>query len=236
MRHILTFLVGVFLLSSGFKAHAGTLVQRDPEIRSAVAAYIQQKTAQLGYEVHIRKLAMSGPTELPEGIIDFEVLAPQQWEGWGKASITVYARQGNRVVRNISVQVDVEALAEMVIPVHQIDHGSIISEGDVVLKKWDVSGLQGKYMGKVGDAVGKKARNTLRPNTPIKPDQLERIALIKSGQAVTILAENGNMRITVIGKAKSAGAEGDTISVQNMMSLKEFPARVIDANTVMVVF
>ena len=60
--------------------------------------------------------------------------------------------------------------------------------------------------------------------------------MIKAGQLVNIIAENERMRISVTGKAKSAGAEGDTITVQNLNSLKELPARVIDAGTVQIVF
>jgi flagella basal body P-ring formation protein FlgA len=232
----MTYLLGVLLFPALLEAQPGQLSQRDPEIRAAVATYIQQKTEQLGYEVRIKKFSMGGSTELPEGHIDYEVVAPQQWEGWGNASIAVIARQGNRVVKNIPARVEVEALAEMVISVHQIDHGSVITAADVVLKKWDVSGIQGRYAGKIADVVGKKARTALRPNTPIKLDQLEKVALIKPGQAVTILAETGNMRITVTGRAKSAGAEGDMINVQNLDSLKEFPARIIDAKTVAIVF
>jgi flagella basal body P-ring formation protein FlgA len=44
------------------------------------------------------------------------------------------------------------------------------------------------------------------------------------------------MRVTMPGKAKSSGGQGDTINVQNMNSLKEFPARIIDATTVMIEF
>jgi flagella basal body P-ring formation protein FlgA len=53
---------------------------------------------------------------------------------------------------------------------------------------------------------------------------------------VTIIAENDVLKISVSGKARSAGAEGDTIRVQNLSSLKEIPARVISATTVQVAF
>jgi flagella basal body P-ring formation protein FlgA len=236
MRHILTHIVCFFLVFSCLESQAAQLQQRESEIRAAVETFVQQKTAQLGYEVHIRKFSMSGPTTLPEGTVDYEVVAPQQWEGWGSANIAVIARQGNRVVRNIPIRVEVEALADMVIPVHQINQGSVINNGDVIVKKRDISGLQGRYVGRPGDAIGKKARTTLRPNAPIKPEQLEKIAMIRQGQTVTIIAENGNMRITVTGKAKNSGAEGDVITVQNSDSMKEFPARIIDAKTVAIVF
>ena len=53
---------------------------------------------------------------------------------------------------------------------------------------------------------------------------------------VTIVAENGLMIISVAGKARSSGAEGDIVMVQNQNSLKEIPAKVISATTVQVAF
>ncbi len=229
---MLTYLLTLLLSASLLEAQAAPLLQRDPEIREAVTSYIKQKTSQLGYEIHIKKLTLGGPTELPGGSVDFEVVASQQWEGWGIANIAVIVRQGNRVVRNIPVRVEVEALADMVVALHQIDRDSVISSDDVVIKRADISGIQGKYLGRTSDVIGKKARATLRANTPLKPDQLEKVALIKSGQPVTIQIESGNMRITVTGKARSAGAAGEMIRVQNLESLKEFPARILDARTV----
>lgn len=60
--------------------------------------------------------------------------------------------------------------------------------------------------------------------------------VVKSGQMVTIVAENDVIKVSVAGKARSAGAEGDIIMVQNLNSLKEIPARVINATTVQVSF
>jgi flagella basal body P-ring formation protein FlgA len=53
---------------------------------------------------------------------------------------------------------------------------------------------------------------------------------------VTIIAENEVMKVSVTGKARSSGAEGDIIIVQNQSSFKEIPARVISATTVQVGF
>lgn len=226
----------IFLFAIAHVANAQVPEPREAEARAAVENYVRQKTADLGYEVRMKRFSFSGAVSLPAGNIDYEIVAPQQWEGWGNANIALIARQGDRVVGNIPVRVEVEALAEMVIAVRQIDHGSIVTLQDVALKKLDISVTQGRYLGSTSEVIGKKVRSTIRPNTPFKADQLEKVALVKSGQIVTIVAENDRMRVTMTGKAKSAGGEGDMINVQNMNSLKEFPARIVDANTVLVAF
>lgn len=208
----------------------------EARIQEAVSGYIQQKTAHLGLDIRIKRLSVNGNPVLPEGPLDFEVVAPQQWEGWGSANLAVVARQRDRVVLNTSVQVEVEALADMVVALRQLDYGTIISGTDVAVQKRDVASTAGKYARDPNDIVGKRARTSIRANAAIRTDQVEKVPIIKSGQIVTIVAENAVMKITVTGRARNAGAEGDTIMVQNMSSLKEIPARVINATTVQVGF
>jgi flagella basal body P-ring formation protein FlgA len=133
-------------------------------------------------------------------------------------------------------RVEIEALADMVVAARNIEPGTIISAADLVLRKQELAGTQGRFLARIEDVAGKKARSTIRPNLAVRPEQIEKVPLIKTGQMVTILVENERMRITVTGKAKSSGAEGDMITVQNLTSLKDIPARVKDASTVVVLF
>lgn len=235
MQRLLVFGM-IFLFVIVPAVHAQVPQPWEAEARAAVEIYVRQKTAALGYEVRVKRFSFSGAVSLPAGNINYEIVAPQQWEGWGNANIALIARQGDKVVGNIPARVEVEALAEMVIAVRQIDHGSIVTLQDVALKTLDISMTQGRFLSSTSEVIGKKVRSTIRPNTPFKADQLEKVALIKSGQIVTIVAENDRMRVTMTGKTKSSGGEGDMINVQNMNSLKEFPARIVDANTVLVAF
>lgn len=209
---------------------------RDAEIRDAVTAYVRQKTANLGWEVRIKPFFITkGPVQ-PEGPLEYEVIAPQQWEGWGAVNLTVMARQGDRVVRNSSMRVEVEALADMVVTLRQLDHGTIITSKDIAVQKRDIVSVGGKFSRSTDDLVGKRTRTTIKANAAVRADQVEKVPLVTSGQMVTIVAENEIMKITVAGKARNAGAEGDTIMVQNLNSLKDIPAKVINATTVQVNF
>lgn len=237
MRSILMIVGCIILVPFWVMAeNVPSMSSRDSEIRAVVMDYVKQKAVAPGCEIRLKKFSLSGNPIFPEGSLDYEILAPQQWDGWGHANLAVIVRRGDRVVQNLSVRIEVEALAEMVVTSRQIDNGTIITASDLVLRKLDLASVQGRYIGRIEDVTGKKARMTLKGNFPVKADQLEKIPLIKPGQLVTIIAENERMRITVTGKAKNAGAAGDTITVQNLNSLKEIPARVIDAGTVMVVF
>lgn len=238
MHRFFIFILGVLLLPMLLEAQAQPQPPqtRDAEIRTAIETYVRQKTEGLGYEINIKRISINGTTALPEGRLNYEIIAPQQWEGWGSTSIAVIVRHADQVVRNIPGRVKVEALAEMAVALRQLDYGSVVTAEDVGLRKMDIAGTRGHYLSTVDDVVGKKTRSTIRPNTPIKPNQLEKVSLIKSGQIVTIVAENERVRVTLTGKARNSGGEGDIINVQNLSSLKEFSAQIVDATTVRVAF
>ncbi|MDD2736197.1 MAG: flagellar basal body P-ring formation chaperone FlgA [Desulfuromonadaceae bacterium] len=211
-------------------------VDRDKEVREAVTTFVTTRTAGMGWDVHLRRISISDSLNLPDGKIDYEVVAPQKWEGWGRITITVLARQKERVLRNIPVRIDVEALVDTVVTVRQLEHGTTIEATDLALQKREIT--QNSHLGvrSIDEVAGKKTRTTLRANQPVRADQIERIPLIKSGQMVTIIAENSVFKISVTGKAHSSGAAGDIIRVKNMTSLKDIPAKVIDGSTVQVAF
>lgn len=209
---------------------------RDDELKAAVASYVQAKTAGLGWETRIKRVTITGKATLPAGPLDFEVIAPQQWEGWGSVNLTVYARQNDRMVGNISLRIEVEALADMVVALRQLDTGAVLAPADISVQRRDVAAVSGRFIRSSADVVGKKTRTTLKANQPLRMDQLEKVPLIKSGQMVTIIAENDVLKVSVAGKAKGNGAEGDIIMVQNLSSLKDIPARVVSASTVQVSF
>lgn len=226
----------LWTLVAFYPRSAHSAADREQEVRDAVTAFVTTRTAGLGWDVHLRRITIADPLKLPDGIVDYEVVAPQKWEGWGNITITVLARQKERVLRNIPVRIDVEALAATVVTVSQIEHGDTITAADLTLQKREITHTSHLSARTIDEVAGKKARTTLRANQPVRTDQIERVPLIKSGQMVTIVAETGVFKISVTGKAHSSGAAGDIIRVQNLTSLKEIPAKVIDGSTVQVAF
>ena len=236
MRLLRAALFCLLALPSFATGEPGGGLSREREIRESIENYVRQKTAGLDCELRFRKVAFSVAPALPDGTLEYEIVAPQHWEGWGGGNLAVIVRKGDRVVRNIPVRVETEALVEMVVAARQLEQGSVVTAADTTTKRADIAAAQGRHVVSPGEVIGRRLRSTLRPNTPFRQDQLEKVPLIKSGQLITIVAENSLLKVTVTGKARSAGAEGDTITVQNLGSLKEFPARIVDANTVMVTF
>lgn len=206
------------------------------EVRRVVEGFLLQRGTGLNAELSVKRIGYKGDLRLPPGRVSFEVIAPDRWPGYGRASLALVVRVDDQVKRNLTVLVEVEALAELVVASRTVERGEVLAPSDLALVRRDLSQMQGRYLKSVDEAAGLRARNVIRGNTPLRPEHLERVPVVKSGQLVTIVAENEVVRITASGKAKGSGAIGDSIVVQNLASLKEVSARVLDAATVKVDF
>ncbi len=219
----------------GGAAAVNAQVVAESEMKKVIEEFVRQRTSSLGVEVNIKKIGYIGDMNLPAGLVEYEVKAPQQWEGWGNVNLALYVRVDGQVKRNIPVRVEVEALAEMVVTTRQMEQGEVIGRADIALQKRDLA-TAGKICRSMSDVVGKRLRSGVRGNIPLRTDQLEMVPLVKSGQLVTIVLENDLMRVTATGRCRGGGAAGELITVQNMVSQKDIPARVVDASTVRVDF
>ena len=150
--------------------------------------------------------------------------------------MALIVRVDDQVKRNLTVLVEVEALTEMVVATRTLERGEVLGESDVALARRDLAHLQGRFCRSKDEVLGLRVKSAIRANSPLRGDYLERMPIIKSGQLVTIVVENEVVRITASGRAKGAGALGDTIMVQNLGSQKDVAARVVDASTVKVDF
>lgn len=228
-------LVMVLLPLSIVLAKEGQIV-KESEVRQVFTDFIRQRTAGLGVDLNIKSIGYRGDLDLPNGTVEYEVVAPRQWEGWGSASLALIVRVDGHVRKNVAVRVDVEALSDMVVTTRQLERGEVISATDVSLQKRDLSAAGGKLCRSLDEVVGKRLKGTAKGNMPLRSDQLEKIPLVKNGQQVLIVLENDLMRITSNGRAKGAGAAGELVMVQSLASQKDILARVVDSSTVRVEF
>ena len=231
---VLSLLFGMVVFAVA--APGATRIVKEQEIRLAIEDFIRAKTSNLGVELNIRKIGYKGDLTIPSGDVEYEVKAPQQWEGWGNSSLAVIIRVDNRVVKNIPVRVEVEALADVVVTTRQMEQGEVISETDVAIQKRDLASVGSKICRNPSEAVGKRLKRSVRGNAALQSDQMGKLPLVKSGQLVTILLENELIRVTATGRSKGAGAAGDIVMVQNLVSQKDVQARVLDSSTVRVEF
>jgi flagella basal body P-ring formation protein FlgA len=87
----------------------------------------------------------------------------------------------------------------------------------------------------VGDAGFMFAR-TVQPNRLLTWRDVTRRPLVRKGDVVEVAAIDGLLQVTMKGLAMENGAQGDTVTIRNPDSKKDFAAQVISENHVQIRF
>lgn len=226
----------ILLFCSGTVRASETQKLLSVELQKIVTEQIASRAAESGVQAIVKRFSPIPDVTLSAGRIEYEVLSPAQWEGWGRASLSLLIRLDGRLVRNIPVHCDVEGWRDVLVAAHPLERGTVLERKDLETEKRDISPLTGQRLPVLDDVVGMKLKVSVRKGKILLPRDLEKFMVVKAGQMVTIIAENDVLRLTATGKTRTAGAVGDQILVLNSASNRELTARVLDGSTVRVEF
>ena len=108
----------------------------------------------------------------------------------------------------------------VVVPVHDIARGAVITESDLTysVAPGDVmSGLATSAR----DVVGLETRRTLRAGETLRLQDLRHPVMVAKGSTVTMVFEAPGIVLTATGRAMSEGGIGETVTIQNPVSFRQ---------------
>ncbi len=122
----------------------------------------------------------------------------------------------------VSFQAQALAADAMLLPVPNVTiyPGDVIREGWIVDRDFSASPFPPKsgMIDSHAGLVGKIARRTLLPGSPIPVNAVGEPRLVANGEKVRVVYTEGGLTITTYGSALQAGGAGDTVSVRNLDS------------------
>ena len=82
--------------------------------------------------------------------------------------------------------------------------------------------------------VGYQLSANIKANAPLKWSNLSKVTLVRKGQIVDVFASGNGIYVTMKGMALGDGVAGGIVNIRNLSSDKEFPAKVLNENSVKV--
>jgi flagella basal body P-ring formation protein FlgA len=82
--------------------------------------------------------------------------------------------------------------------------------------------------------AGYQLSASIKANSPIKWNNLSKVTLVRKGQIVDVFASGNGIYVTMKGMALGDGVAGGIVNIKNLSSDKEFPAKVLNENSVKV--
>jgi flagella basal body P-ring formation protein FlgA len=144
--------------------------------------------------------------------------------------LEAFAVSGGRIGSNTSigvrcadrwklyVPVRVETPQRVVALARPVRRGEVLTAGDLEFVAADTQRLQQGYFSAVDALIGQRLARSVTPGTILNHSMLKRIALIETGQSVTLIAGTGGIAVSAPGKALASGSAGDRIKVRNLSS------------------
>jgi flagella basal body P-ring formation protein FlgA len=134
-------------------------------------------------------------------------------------------RTGNRT-ETTPVQLAVEVKQYIPVAARRIMSGETIAEYDVE-KQW-VSIVPGRdrLVGSAEELAGKTVRRTLVPGQPVRHADVSAGYLVEAGDLVTMIFEDGVIRVELTCEARQSGTQGEEIYLYSNETRKRYLGRV----------
>ncbi|MBR6012272.1 MAG: flagellar basal body P-ring formation protein FlgA [Selenomonadaceae bacterium] len=173
---------------------------------------------------------------LPNGIIDIQILMPFSNLSYSsmnsmKARISI----GGKAYRDVNFGVLVKVYDNVLVANHDLRIEVPVNESDFRMAEIVIDGRT-EYVKDVNDVKGMVPHRYVRAGLPIAVNYFQQPVAVAMGTPVKIVFKRGGLQATAKGVALSRGRVGQIIKVKNETSQKIISARVVDDQTVEVVF
>jgi flagellar basal body P-ring formation protein FlgA len=196
--------------------------------KDEVQTYLKQNLKQ--YERFEFEILQS-PSKAEKIVIDDST--PLNISG-GLASISVTAIDKENRTSQAYITIKVKLFQKVVVAKSEIRMKEGINPGNLELKTLDVTMIKGVPLTKPEDALYNCARTKIAAGRIITDELMDRMAVVKSGDKVNVNSVNGNVVVTTYAIAKQDGRIGDIIRIITLGN-KQFKAKVVDANNVIII-
>ena len=227
-----TVIVILLTISTVISAHASSM-QSHQGIQQAVKNFVMQQQVPLN-NVKVTLTSLNKQLILPQCNRALQVNMAAGTKLLGHTSLSVNCKGSQQWKIHVAAHIDgqVDALVAR----HPLPRGTQIQDTDLRFVSRRYSQLNHGYYGSAALLINKEAKRNIKSGQILTPSLVRAQKLVLRGQHITIVAENGGLKLRVKGKALMDGQQGQTIKVTNLKSKKLIYAQVISAGVVKVNF
>lgn len=195
-------------------------------------AYIRDHAPWDPAEMDIRDIVISGLAAIPQGEVTHQIEAPPETSFLGVVPLTIHFFVEGRKVRSLRVAGKVTVRKRVVHATQNLRRDTVLGPEHLEFREILLTDATKTYATRMEELVGKRLVRPVNARQPIETAFVDKPLCITSGKPVTILYQEGSLKLTAKGESKESGAEGDWIRVVNAASQKTLKAKVVDETTV----
>lgn len=183
-------------------------------------------------DMEIRSVYFAEAPALPEGKISHEVIAGPEERFLGNVTVTIQFFVDGEKERSLRVTGKVDLYQNVVHALTPLKRHDIVEEKNIEIQRINVAGDPERYTRQAEQVIGKQLLRDVGMHQPIALKDLNQPNVVKRGGVVTIVYENGGLKLTAKGEVNGNACIGDTIRVTNLMTKRTTVCMVVDEETV----
>ena len=150
--------------------------------------------------------------------------------------VIVRGVSGGKIVGEWPLQLKVQVWQDAWVAPQRFERGQVLSRGMLTVQKMDILREPNPLITEEQDISGFELAQAVQQGRPITRRDLVERTLVKKGQFVDAIANEGALSLRMRAVAVEGGPAGAVIRVRNLDTRKEFFAQVINENQVQVRF
>ncbi len=150
----------------------------------------------------------------------------------GRFSAVISGPSGSANEKRVTYTGRATEIIEIPVLVQPLVRGQTFKARFLETRKFPARRVNGRVITQAADLIGMAARRSLRPNSPIRLNDVEKPRIVKKNTLVSVIYKVGTLTITFSGRALEDGAMGETISVLNSRSRRTIQTIITGLNSV----
>ncbi len=208
----------------------------EEKLREIFREYLRRRSGKEESDMVVSRFKVIGNRPVPAVKVSFQLFQKDKRRLEGYVRLVGIISVDGVVENKVRLSGWADVFESVVCTSRNLKKGETVKEDDLYLARRNISHLSPNILTDMSKAVGLIVKHNLKEETCLKEWMLERSPVLDRGDMVTILAESGNLKVTVSGMVLEKGYLGELIRVRNAMSKKKIYARVINNSTVVVDF
>jgi len=208
----------------------------DAEVRTVVERYVAAQLNPTGDRWRLGAVQLSGDPKVPVGRVDLAVSHGAGVELVGPTVLHLRVSGVDGSVHRLRVNAMIERETQVVLATRDLSRGDMVAEGDVAEAYRPLRSLPRDVARRLDAAVGMQVVRPVSAGALVRAGLLTQVPVVSRGAQVVLVAAQGGLRITTPGIVKEDGGAGEIVRVVNPASGKVINGRVVDAETVEVMF
>jgi len=235
--YLIIFLAGLTMMAGPVMgAASASSANRTYNLGELVNQYVRENSSRSAEDIR-----MEFPEKLPEVSLKGEKISHEVSQMGktvliGNCHFLVRFFDNGVQIARYTLRADIEVRENYITAVRVIKRNSIVGTDDLQIAERWVRRISLKAISDVDEVVGKRLIVDLAPDREILRGMVKEPVLIKKGEVVRIVLDNGRMSLMATGVAEEPGVDRQRIRVKNLSSQKTILAKVMAEGLVKVEF